>query len=179
MSPKTIPSADRPIVARLERPMEGVASGCGGLDTTCCIWPNPAILEMRFMSLLSYPPCWSCAPLARDSPKSARVASAMQEAPRSAPRRIRCARLIPKLLTISACPFQPGRRAHPRAPFRPDAGIRKQPSRHCLTSIGQSSLAGAAPASHETRMIPPQRFTAWSEARTPKCRSGPAVLLQM
>jgi hypothetical protein len=29
--------------------MEGVASGCGVLDTTCCIWPNPAISEMRFM----------------------------------------------------------------------------------------------------------------------------------
>src|SRR5580700_1139455 len=49
MSPKTIPSADRPIAARLERPMEGVASGCGLLDTTCCIWPNPAISEMRFV----------------------------------------------------------------------------------------------------------------------------------
>src|ERR1700738_1943375 len=46
MSPKTIPSADRPIAARLERPMEGVASGCGLLDTTCCIWPNS---EMRFV----------------------------------------------------------------------------------------------------------------------------------
>src|ERR1700730_7880119 len=149
MSPKTIPSADRPIVARLERPMEGVASGCGVLDTTCCIWPNPAILEMRFMSLLIYPPCWpdnkgkprqqefraaSCAPLARDSPKSARVASAMQEAPRSAPRRIRCARLIPRLLTTELVPFSLEGVLILGRLF--DAGIRTQPSRHCLTSIG-------------------------------------------
>src|ERR1700730_3960119 len=121
MSPKTIPSADRPIVARLERPMEGVASGCGVLDTTCCIWPNPAILEMRFMSLLIYPPCWPdnkgkprqqefrAAPRSRvtapSPPGSPPQCTKRQEAPRSAPRRIRCARLIPRLLTTELVPF--------------------------------------------------------------------------
>src|ERR1700758_3982582 len=42
MSPKTIPSADRPIAARLDRPRKGVGSGCG---VSGAAWPIGSSLE--------------------------------------------------------------------------------------------------------------------------------------